>query len=46
MNKKGNKLEIEERRIQKKENKGLKIYEILILYAIFKIYNKEIIEKI
>ena len=41
MNKKGNKIEIEERRIQKKQNKGLKIYEMLILYAIFKIYQKE-----
>ena len=45
-NKIGEKVEIEERRIQRKWKKNLKIYEILILYTIFKLYNQNIIEKI
>ena len=38
--KEGNKLEIEERRIKKKDN--LKNYEILIIYTLFRIYQKDI----
>ena len=45
-NKIGNKIEIEERRIKKEEQSTLKIDEILILYAIFKIYDIPIIDKI
>lgn len=45
-NKEGNKIEIEERRIKRGEKNQLKIYEILIIYALFKIYNKSIIEEI
>lgn len=45
-NREGHKIEIEERRIKRKEPRILKIYEILIIYAIFKIYNKSIIEEI
>ena len=45
-NKIGNKIEIEERRIKKEEQSTLKIDEILILYAIFKIYDISIIDKI
>ena len=46
-NKKGsNIIEIEERRIKKGENNIIKIEEILILYAIFMIYNIPIIDKI
>lgn len=44
-NKLGNKIEIEERRIEKEEN-NLKIDEILIIYTIFKIYNIPIIDRI
>lgn len=42
----GHKIEIEERRIKKKEKEALKTYEILIIYALSKIYNKSIIEEI
>ncbi len=42
----GNKIEIEERRIKKEEKNALKTYEILIIYALFKIYHKSIIEEI
>ena len=45
-NKVGYKIEIEERRIKKEEQCNLKIDEILILYAIFKIYDISIIDKI
>lgn len=45
-NKIGNRIEIEERRIKKEEQSTLKIDEILILYAIFKIYDISIIDKI
>ncbi len=45
-NKEGRKIEIEERRIKRQEKNALKTYEILIIYAIFKIYNKSIIEGI
>ncbi len=39
-------LEIEERRIKKKEKTILKTYEILIIYSLFRIYSKTIIEEI
>lgn len=42
----GHKIEIEERRIKRKEKDTLKTYEILIIYALFKIYHKSIIEEI
>ncbi len=45
-NREGNKIEIEERRIKRKEKNKLKNYEILIVYVIFKIYNKSIIEEV
>ena len=45
-NREGNIIEIEERRIKKGENNIIKIEEILILYAIFMIYNIPIIDKI
>ena len=38
--------EIEERRIKIKEKNKLKVYEILVIYTIFSIYNKAIIEEI
>ncbi len=41
-----NRIEIEERRIKREAKNTLKTYEILIIYAIFKIYNKSIIEEI
>lgn len=44
-NKEGNDIEIEERRIKKEEIHGLKTYEILIIYTIFKIYEKSIIKE-
>lgn len=37
---------IEERRIKIKEKNRLKVYEILIIYTVFNIYNKDIIEEI
>ena len=42
--KEGNKIEIEERRIKKEEKYMLNTYEILIIYTIFKLYNKSIID--
>ncbi len=42
----GNKIEIEERRIKREGKNTLKTYEILIIYALLKIYNKSIIEEI
>ena len=45
-NKQGYKIEIEERRIKRKEKRTLKTYEILIIYTIFNIYQKTIIEEI
>lgn len=44
--KEGHKIEIEERRIKRKGKNTLKNYEILIVYALFKIYNKNIIEEV
>lgn len=38
--------EIEERRIKIQEKNKFKIYEILIIYAVFSIYNKSIIQEI
>lgn len=38
--------EIEERRIKIQEKNKFKIYEILIIYALFSIYNKSIIQEI
>lgn len=38
--------EIEERRIKIQQKNKLKIYEILIIYAVFSIYNKSIIQEI
>lgn len=43
---KGNPIEIEERRIKKEERQILKTYEILIVYTLFKIYSKSIMEEI
>lgn len=46
-NKEGEKIEIEERRIKRKLEKGrLTTYEILIIYTILKLYQKSIIEEI
>lgn len=45
-NKEGNKIEIEERRIQRKQKNTLTTYEILIIYSFFKIYSKNIIDEI
>ena len=42
----GQKIEIEERRIKRKGKKSLKTYEVLIIYSLFKIYRKSIIEEI
>lgn len=39
-NKEGNDIEIEERKIKKEEIQGLKTYEILIIFTLFKIYVK------
>ena len=38
--------EIEERKIKIQERNKFKIYEILIIYSVFSIYNKSIIEEI
>lgn len=43
--KEGQRIEIEERRIKKEEKSILKTYEILIIYTLFKIYNKSIMEE-
>lgn len=45
-NKEGKNIEIEERRIKREEKNTLKTYEILIIYTLFKIYDKSIIEKV
>ena len=45
-NKEDNKIEIEERRIKRKEKSKLKTYEILVIYTILKLYNKNIIKEI
>ena len=45
-NKEGRKIEIEERRIKKSDYSTLKTYEILIMYSLFQIYNKSIIEEV
>ena len=39
-------IEIEEQRIQRKEKNGLQIYEILIIYTLFKLFNKNIIYEV
>ena len=41
-NRKGHRIEIEEKRIRRREKNKLKPYEILIIYILFKIYNKSI----
>jgi hypothetical protein len=45
-NKNGDKIEIEERRIKRKQKNKSSTYEILIIYTLFKIYNKSIIDEI
>lgn len=46
-NKEGNDIEIEERRIKKKQKESnLKTYEILIIYTLFQLYQKDIMEEI
>lgn len=46
-NKEGNEIEIEERRIKKKQKESnLKTYEILIIYTLFQLYQKDIMEEI
>lgn len=46
-NKEGEKIEIEEKRIKRKLEKGrLTTYEILIIYTLFKLYQKSIMEEI
>ena len=45
-NREGNKIEIEERRIKKEQGEAIKTYEILIIYTVFKIYQKDIIEEV
>lgn len=45
-NKEGKLIEIEEKRIKKPEKEILKVYEILIIYILFQIYNRPIIDKI
>ena len=45
-NRKGHRIEIEEKRIRRREKNKLKPYEILIIYILFKIYNKSIIGEI
>ncbi len=42
----GNKIEIEERRIKKEQRQLLKTYEILVIYTLSKIYDKNIIENV
>ena len=43
---KENVIEIQEKRIEKKGETNLKIYEILIIYSIFLLYNEKIISEI
>ncbi len=45
-NKAGKLIEIEEKRIKRNRKDALKIYEILILYTFFKVYDTNIIEEI
>ena len=45
-NREGKWIEIEEKRIQKPEKEVLKIYEILVIYTLFQIYNQPIMDKI
>ncbi len=46
-NKEGERIEIEEKRIKRKLEKGrLTTYEILIIYTLFKLYQKSIMEEI
>ena len=45
-NREGKLIEIEEKRIQKPEKELLKIYEILVIYILFQIYNQPIMDKI
>ena len=45
-NKENDKIEIEERRIKRKEKSKLKTYEILVIYTTLKLYNKNIIKEI
>ena len=45
-NKEKKPIEIEEQRIGRKEKNGLQIYEILIIYTLFKIFGKNIIYEI
>ena len=45
-NKEKKPIEIEEQKIERKEKSGLQIYEILIIYILFKIYGKNIIYEI
>lgn len=42
-NKKNKIIEIEEKRVKRRQKTTLKIYEILIIYTLFKLYNKSII---
>lgn len=44
--KEGNKIEIEERRIKRREKNTLNTYQILIIYTFFKIYKKNVIKEI
>lgn len=46
VNRAGNTIEIEERRIKKKQGEALKTYEILIIYTLFKLYEKSIMKEI
>lgn len=46
LDREGNKIEIEERRIKKENINEFKTYEILIIYTLFKIYHKSIIKEI
>lgn len=45
-NRKGDKIEIEERRIKKQQKEPLKTYETLIIYTLFKIYRESIMQEI
>ena len=46
LNKEHKKMDIEERRVKRKENRTLKTYDILAIYTISKIYGINIIEEI
>lgn len=45
-NREGKKVEIEERKIEKEKSQLLKTYEILIIYTLFKLYQKNIIKEV